>query len=79
MENVGQYYSCWRYRNQLGRLKTFQNKLKIATSHKGILDLKLENVQTGKSIEEINNGIEVNFISFILYRTSSQPKSLECN
>jgi hypothetical protein len=45
------------YRNQLGRLKTFQNKLKI-TSHKGILDLKLENVQTGKSIEEINNGID---------------------
>jgi hypothetical protein len=38
--------------------KTFQNQLKIATNHKGIMDLKLENVQTGKSIEEINNGID---------------------
>jgi hypothetical protein len=32
--------------------KTFQNNLKIATSHKAI-DLKLEDVKTG-SIEEIN-------------------------
>ncbi|MFT7165022.1 MAG: hypothetical protein ACI9CZ_001607, partial [Flavobacterium sp.] len=32
--------------------------LKIATNHKGLFDLKLENVQTGQSIEEINNGID---------------------
>jgi uncharacterized protein YpmB len=38
--------------------KTFPNNLKIATSHKGLLDLQLENVETGKSIEEINNGID---------------------
>ncbi|SDX94975.1 hypothetical protein [Flavobacterium degerlachei] len=38
--------------------KTFQNNLKIATSHKGLLDLKLENVQIGQSIEEINNGVD---------------------
>lgn len=38
--------------------KTFQNNLKIATLHKGLLDLKLENVQIGESIEEINNGID---------------------
>lgn len=36
--------------------KTFPNNLKIATSHKGLLDLKLENVKTAQSIEEINNG-----------------------
>jgi hypothetical protein len=36
---------------------TFQNNLKIATSHKGLIDLKLENVKTGQSIEEINDGI----------------------
>jgi hypothetical protein len=40
----------------LGKLKTFQNNLKIATSHKGLIDLKLEDVETGQSIEEINNG-----------------------
>jgi uncharacterized protein YpmB len=38
--------------------KTFQNNLKIATSHKGLIDLKLEDVKTGQSIEEINNGID---------------------
>jgi uncharacterized protein YpmB len=38
--------------------KTFPNNLKIATSHKGLIDLKLENVQIGKSIEEINNGTD---------------------
>ncbi|MEZ7507107.1 hypothetical protein [Flavobacterium sp. Arc2] len=37
---------------------TFQNNLKIATSHKGLIDLKLENVKTGQSIEEINNGVD---------------------
>jgi len=37
--------------------KTFQNNLKIATSHKGLIDLKLENVKAGQSIEEINDGI----------------------
>jgi hypothetical protein len=78
MENVGQYYSCWRYRNQLGRLKTFQNKLKIATNHKGILDLKLENVQTGKSIEEINNGIDPP-LSFIFIEHKFAAEKAECN
>jgi hypothetical protein len=38
--------------------ETFPNNLKIATSHKGLLDLKLENVKTGQSIEEINNGVD---------------------
>ncbi len=38
--------------------KIFQNNLKIATSHKGLIDLKLEDVKTGQSIEEINNGID---------------------
>jgi len=38
--------------------KTFPNNMKIATSRKGLLDLKLENVQTGQSIKEINNGID---------------------
>jgi hypothetical protein len=38
--------------------KTFPNNLKIATNHKGIFDLKLENVQTGQSIEEVNNGTD---------------------
>lgn len=37
--------------------KTFPNNLKIATSHKGLLDLKLTNVKTGQSIEAINNGV----------------------
>jgi hypothetical protein len=32
------------------------NGLKIATNHKGLLDLKLENVKTAQSIQEINNG-----------------------
>jgi uncharacterized protein YpmB len=38
--------------------KTFPNNLKIATSHKGLIDLKLENVQTGQSIPEINKGVD---------------------
>jgi hypothetical protein len=38
--------------------KTFQNNLQIATSHKGLLDLKLQNIQIGQSIKEINNGID---------------------
>jgi hypothetical protein len=38
--------------------KTFPNNMKIATSRKGLLDLKLENVQTGQSIKEINNGVD---------------------
>lgn len=38
--------------------KTFPNNLKIATSHKGLIDLKLENVQTGQSIQEINKGVD---------------------
>lgn len=37
--------------------KTFPNNLKIATSHKGLIDLKLENVRVGQSIEAINKGI----------------------
>ena len=36
--------------------QTFTNGVKIATNHKGLVDLKLENVKTGQSIEEINNG-----------------------
>ncbi|MGO4819785.1 hypothetical protein [Flavobacterium sp. W22_SRS_FP1] len=38
--------------------KTFPNNVKIATSHKGLLDLQLENVRTGQSIKEINNGVD---------------------
>ncbi|MEZ7499040.1 hypothetical protein QO200_09825 [Flavobacterium sp. Arc3] len=38
--------------------KTFPNDLKIATNHKGLLDLKLENVKIAQSIEEINNGVD---------------------
>lgn len=38
--------------------QTFANGLKIATIHKGLLDLKLENVQIGQSIQEINNGVD---------------------
>jgi hypothetical protein len=38
--------------------QTFANGLKIATSHKGLLDLKLENVKTAQSIQEINNGVD---------------------
>ena len=38
--------------------KTFSNKVKIATRHKGLIDLKLENIKTGQSIEEINNGVD---------------------
>lgn len=37
--------------------KTFVNNLKIATSRKGLIDLKLENIKIGQSVEEINNGI----------------------
>jgi hypothetical protein len=39
----------------LGKLENISKQSKIATSHKG-LDLKLEDVETGQSIEEINNG-----------------------
>jgi hypothetical protein len=39
----------------LGKLKTFQNNLKLQQAIKAI-DLKLEDVETGQSIEEINNG-----------------------
>jgi hypothetical protein len=38
--------------------KIFPNNLKIATSHKGLIDLKLENVQTAQSIQKINNGVD---------------------
>ena len=38
--------------------QAFANGLKIATSHKGLLDLKLENVKTAQSIQEINNGVD---------------------
>lgn len=37
--------------------KTFPNCLKIAQNHKGLFDLKLEDVKIGKSIEEVNNGV----------------------
>lgn len=37
--------------------KTFQNNVKIATSHKGLINLKLQNIKIGKSIEAINNGV----------------------
>lgn len=36
---------------------TFQNNVKIATSHKGLINLKLENLKIGQSIEAINNGL----------------------
>jgi hypothetical protein len=36
---------------------TFQNNVKIATSHKGLINLKLENLKIGQSIETINNGV----------------------
>jgi hypothetical protein len=42
----------------LGRLENISKQSKIATSHKGLIDLKLEDVKTGQSIEEINNGID---------------------
>ena len=35
----------------------FPNGVKIATTHKALLDLKIENVNIGQSIEEINNGV----------------------
>jgi hypothetical protein len=35
---------------------TFPNGLKIATDHKGLFDLKLENLKVGESIEQINDG-----------------------
>jgi hypothetical protein len=44
--------------NNLGRLENISKQSKIATSHKGLIDLKLEDVKTGQSIEEINNGID---------------------
>jgi hypothetical protein len=37
-------------------LENISKQSKIATSHKGLIDLKLEDVETGQSIEEINNG-----------------------
>lgn len=36
---------------------TFSNGLKVATKHKGLIDLELKNIKTGQSIEEINKGI----------------------
>jgi hypothetical protein len=47
----------WADWNNLGRLENISKQSKIATSHKGLIDLKLEDVQ-GQSIEEINNGID---------------------
>lgn len=35
----------------------FPNGVKIAKKHKTLFDVKLENVKIGKSIEEINNGV----------------------
>jgi hypothetical protein len=40
----------------LGKIGKHFKQSKIATSHKGLIDLKLEDVETGQSIEEINNG-----------------------
>lgn len=37
--------------------KTYSNSIKIASSHKGLLDLTLENIKTGQSIEAINAGV----------------------
>jgi hypothetical protein len=37
-------------------IENISKQSKIATSHKGLIDLKLEDVETGQSIEEINNG-----------------------
>ena len=37
--------------------QNFANGLKIATNHKGLFDLKLENVKTGQTIEEVNEGV----------------------
>jgi hypothetical protein len=37
--------------------KTFQNNLKLQQTI-GLIDLKLEDVKTGQSIEEIHNGID---------------------
>jgi hypothetical protein len=39
---------------QLGKIGKHFKTTKIATSHKGLIDLKLEDVKTGQSIEEIN-------------------------
>ncbi|MCG9794083.1 hypothetical protein [Flavobacterium algicola] len=41
-----------------GDWKTFSNQVKIATSHKGLIDLKIEGIKIGQSIEEINNGVD---------------------
>ncbi|MGA9636864.1 hypothetical protein [Flavobacterium sp.] len=38
--------------------KIFPNHVKIATSHKGLIDLNIENITIGQSIEEINNGVD---------------------
>jgi hypothetical protein len=41
----------------LGRLENISKQSKIATNH-SLIDLKLEDVKTGQSIEEIHNGID---------------------
>jgi hypothetical protein len=46
----------WVDWKQLGKIENISKQSKIATSHKGLIDLKLEDVETGQSIEEINNG-----------------------
>jgi hypothetical protein len=47
------WVSIIRGLKQLGK-KNISKQSKIATSHKGLIDLKLEDVKTGQSIEEIN-------------------------
>jgi hypothetical protein len=37
----------WADWNNLGRLENISKQSKIATSHKGLIDLKLEDVETG--------------------------------
>jgi hypothetical protein len=41
----------------LGRLENISKQSKIATSHKGLIDLKLENVKTGHQSKK-HNGID---------------------
>jgi hypothetical protein len=41
----------------LGRLENISKQSKIATSHKGLIDLKLEDVKTGQSIEEMDRSV----------------------
>ncbi len=38
--------------------ETFPTGLRLATSHKGLFDLKLENVAVSQSIKELNNGVD---------------------